>query len=159
MPIMKLPIHGGQTAWIPFPHTVFSITDHAESDCYLLMDPHHGASSHYTIKGHSARAIKRSIQENTDEHIGFLKLAVGNTGRTMYVNTFYIESLESRSATKARIYLRGGGFPGGDDGTQGRLDVSADPAQLALQLRRIVRRLVQDEEFCCDEPAAEDDSE
>ena len=158
MPIMKLPIANGQTAWIPFPHTVYSIEDNRIGGTYMLLEPHPTAAAEYTIKGHSARDVKRSIQENTDEHIGFLKLALGNTGRTRYLNTFYIESLESISAKKARIHARGSGGAG-DDGGQLYMDIAADPAQLALQLRRIVKRLDQDEEFCCDAPAEEEEAE
>ena len=154
MPIMKLPTIGGQTAWIPFPHTVFSITDEPNGGSRLHMDPHPNNSAEYVVKGVSARDMKRSIQENTDEHIGFLKLSVGTTARKMYMNTFYIESVESLSATKSVINIRGGG-----GNALGVLTVTADPAQLAYQLRRIVKRLDQDEEFCCDEPAGEEEAE
>ena len=154
MPVMKLPTDVGTTAWIPFPHTVFSIADEEGGGCRIFMDPHPHNSAEYVIKGQSARDIKRSIQENTEEHIGFLKLSVGATTRKMYVNIFYVESLESISATKAQIRIRGGG-----NVNLGTLKVTADPTQLAYQLRRIVKRLEQDEEFCCEAPAEEEEAE
>ena len=140
MPIMKLPIHNGQSAWIPFPHTVYTISDQPSGDSYITMDPSPNSFAGYTVKGVSARDLKRSIQENVDEHIGFLKMNVADTTMKIYVNVSHVKSIDSVSAKKARIHARASEYA---------WVVAHDPAQLALQLRRIVKRMDQDEEICC----------
>ena len=140
MPIMKLPIHNGQTVWIPFPHTVYTITDEVNGNSSIGMDPGPASGASYLVKGMSARDLKRSIQENVDEDIGFLKMSQRDTALNTYMNVFYVKGVESVSAKKARIHVRGADHS---------WVVAHDPTQLALQLRRIVKRMDQDEEICC----------
>ena len=140
MPIMKLPIDNGQTVWIPFPHTVFTINDVSDGSTTITMDPDQASVAFYNVKGVSARDMKRSIQENVDEHVGFLKLDQGDTKLKLYMNVLYVKGVESVSAKKAYIHVRSSEYV---------WHVAHEPTQLALQLRRIVQRMDQDEEICC----------
>ena len=155
MPIMKLPI-GTESAWIPFPHEVHRIYENPGFDgCYLEMSAHHEDPG-IQIKGHTARQVKREIQENVDVETGFLKTFYVRDGKTytQYYNVKFLEFMESSKDRDDKpitlLHFR----------DSKHIDkLLHDPAHVALQLRRIIKRLDQDEELCCAPPAAPEEND
>ena len=152
MPIMKLP-HGPNTVWIPFPHEVHRIAD-IDGGCDLTVSSHHHALG-IQIKGHTARQMKRSIQENVDEEVGFLKTQYEKGGKTyaQYYNVKFLEYIEGDKTGKGtHLKFR-------DTSPAHAVALLHDPAEVAAQLRRIIKRLEQDEELCCVPPAAPEEND
>ena len=155
MPIMKVP-HVTGNVWIPFPHEVHHIYESPNFDgCALEMSAHHEAG-HIKIKGHTARQVKREIQENVDVETGFLKTFYVRDGKTynQYYNVKFLEYMESSKDRDDKpitlLHFRD---------SKHIEKLLHDPAQVALQLRRIIKRLDQDEELCCVPPAAPEEND
>ena len=118
----------------------------------------------------NARDVKREIQEQHDEPIGYLKMTderfVENGRR--YINAKYVVSAHpakvSTSVDGKPSYVDGAFVSidhfyddSGHGATEPGLHVALDPFEVARQIRRIIRRLEQDEEVCC--AAAPEDEE
>ena len=160
MPIMKLTTHGG-TSYFLHPERVVDIYDSKVTDpvtkkkvdgCYVQFQ-HQGST---IAVGVPARALKRSIQENTDVEIGFLKLTLPHQSGNRYVNVDNIIELhipnESGGLLSSLILdNKDGAFQNVSEIT---IRAPTDPLQVALQLRRVINRLDQDEELCCNAPTA-----
>ena len=154
MPIMKLHDNYG-THYVPHPHRVVMIYDGKVWDpsmnkfvpgVSMQMGFHHQGIS---VQNIAALKLKREVQENTEQDIGFLKLnmtrgdvSVGN----MYVNLDHVFELR---VEEQRAVLVMGISP---DGGAEHLIYVDDPLQVALQMRRVLNRLDQDEELCCNAP-------
>ena len=167
-PVMKILDTRGVTHYIFHPERVREIQDAGKPDkpaARMYFDQGHGPEHplEFRIEGITARGLKRSIQENVPETIGFLKLDYNtNThgkGARRYVNVDSMVSL--RGYTRSRqidgqtveveeTVLTAQGFS---------VSVEALPYNVAWQIRRVLKRLDQDEVFCCNAPAAEAESE
>ena len=98
-----------------------------------------------SIANVSARQFKRSLQDQLDEPLGFLKTDYAHGVR--YINVKHILSVISR-----KPYTDGAG-------THHTCDVNIDEdtsyrfagaaKDVAYQVRRVLKRLDQDEEICC----------
>ena len=147
MPIMKLLDSKNNTVWIPFPHKTFEILDMSDGGgCEIYTSP--PAQSVFPIKGKSAREVKRSIQENVDTPIYFLKTyyTINNVNRNVYVNSEVISHV---------VGITKGGNPATElhfDGSEDVFTVLHEPHEVANQLRRIAKRFDQDQELCCSPP-------
>ena len=116
----------------------------------------------------NARDVKREIQEQHDEPIGYLKMSderLVENGRR-YVNAKYILSghpAKVRTKVDGKWIVVDGTFVAIDHyyddahSAHAGLHVNLDPFEVARQIRRILRRLDQDEEICC--AAAPEDEE
>ena len=149
-----------RTVYIMQPHKIIEIYDRydskpsAEEACVSFS---HGAAPFYCVKGINARNLKRDIQEKIDVPMGFLKMTYvtpNNPKARFYVNVERIAAIEPQreDANKTTLTIVGGL----DDAVK----VDATPFDVAFQVRRVLKKLEQDEEFCCSppvEPALEED--
>ena len=159
MPIMKLHDTGG-THYFPHPHRVAEIHDAKVKDLSTGKKVDGSVVSfkalHHAIHvpNISALKIKREIQENTEQDIGFLKLrqfADGEDRGNRYINVDHvIEFKVHRGRNDGRFVMD----EVGHDLNAYEIAIVAptDPLQVALQLRRVINRLDQDEELCCNAP-------
>ena len=158
MPIMKLPTPNGKTAWILHPHRVFFVIDHVTKDgCELRLSPHLEtveAGGDFNISGYTARQIKRSIQENVDTPIYFLKSVYyskhqgQDVPRNIYFNTDYLSFITETEINKNPQPS----VPGTAlhfEASKHAWMLEHDHIHVATQLRRIANKLDQDEELCC----------
>ena len=166
-PVMKLDL-SGTTYYIFHPERVREIRDVGKPDkpaAKMYFDRGHGPEHPLDlyVGGITARDLKRSIQENVPEKIGFLKLDYNTDthgkGARRYVSVDHLVSLHPTRINKqvdgqtvqvGGTYLYGVGF---------EITVEGAAYNIAWQIRRVLKRLDQDEEFCCDAPAAEEASE
>ena len=167
-PVMKIVDSGGRTHYIFHPERVLEIRDVGKPDKPAAQMFFDSAGEHtnrydYSIDGITARDLKRNIQENVPDTIGFLKLDY-NTDRhgpkaRRYLNVDTIVSLQATRINRqvdgqivqvGGASLRGLGFG---------LVIEGAPFAIAAQVRRVLKRLDQDEEFCCDAPEPEAESE
>ena len=172
MPIMKIFDKNDHTVYVPNPHQVVQIYDttypdthfEAEKDarlpgCIMQMTSQPGLGS-IPILNFSARQIKRTIQEKVDGGIGFLKMFFNSnyiSKGTRYVNLEHVAFLRHKEGTKPYILLDNDQWE--NNQTFHRIILEDDPLTIALQMRRVINRLDQDEELCCAAPPEEDDSE
>ena len=169
-PVMKILDSRGTTHYLFHPERVREILDAGKPDkpaARMYFDQGHGPEHplEFRIEGITARGLKRSIQENVPETIGFLKLDYNTDahgkGARRYVNVDNLVSL--RGSTRSRqidgqtVQVEETALTGYGHGVR----IEATSYSVASQIRRILKRLDQDEEFCCDapEPEAESDSE
>ena len=170
MPIMKVHDSAG-THYIPHPHRVVSIHD--------WMVPHPVTTklvqgcrmtlwneTYIDIPDQSALKVKRSIQENTEQDIGFLKMefASHKIPKGLYfVNADHVLELKVQvfeSSTNVELILDIGGAH--EQNHPRRIQIQGDHLVVANQLRRVVKRLDQDEALCCNappEPPAEEEND
>ena len=165
MPIMKLPAPNGKTIWILHPHRVFDIIDNKDKkSCTMYFTPHlETAPDNIVVDGFTARQLKRSIQENVDTPINFLKSVYyakhqGNIVPLItYINTDYLVYLTETEIDKGHNNT----VPGTElhfESITHKYILEHDHTHIALQLRRIAERLDQDEELCCTtHPSAEEE--
>ena len=172
MPIMKvLGAQTGDTFYIPHPHRVVQLYDDwhnnknsgkREKGCIVFMASS-ATKGLFHVANITARQMKRSIQENTDQKIGFLKVTWRKNETELfnrYINVDHVISLRKPYNGKPYLELDN------DDSAKElfgnhihRVEFPIDNVDvIALQLRRVVARLDQDEELCC-APPEEDDSE
>ena len=163
MAIMKV-WDGKQTHYIFHPENIVEVFDTTDG---VGVEPRESGTIRIVTEK-SARLVKREIQENTDEPIGYLKMTdhgeVKNGRR--YVNVKYLVGAKPK---KVRAYDAEGKDLGIVDGAQvtvehqgrsGVIYVDMTPFDVALQVRRILRRLDQDEDICCaTETPAEEEAE
>ena len=166
-PVMKID-SGGITHYLFHPERVLEIRDVGKPDklaARMYFNRGHGPEHplYFQAEGITARDLKRSIQENVPEKIGFLKLDYNTDthgkGARRYVNVDHLVSLhptrikkqvDGQTVTVGATYLYGVGF---------EITVEGAAYNIAWQIRRVLKRLDQDEEFCCDAPAAEAEAE
>ena len=167
-PVMKIVDSKEVTHYIFHPERVLQIFDVGKPDKPAAsMFFHNGSENenitYLHIAGTTARGLKRSIQENVPEKIGFLKLDYntdthGPSARR-YLNVDSIVSLHAFTRSRKidgqtveveETELTGHGYETSIEGTA---------QSVAAQIRRVLKRLDQDEEFCCEAPAAEEASE
>ena len=166
-PVMKV-LNGSRTEYIFHPERVREIRDVGKPDkpaAKMYFDHGHGPEHTlvFQVEGVTARDLKRSIQENVPEKIGFFKLDYNTDthgkGARRYVNVDHLVSLyptrinkqvDGQQVKVGATYLHGLGF---------EITIEGAAYNIAWQIRRILKRLDQDEEFCCDAPPAEEASE
>ena len=177
MPIMKLHF-ANTTHYIAHPERVVQIydaqfynptTEKHETGCRVKFQVREKS---LPVSGVSARQIKRSIQQNTDVKIGFLKLDFSSdiVKGNMYVNVDHVAALRVEHSVTPRVAIVLDDHLTYDENAIRLKDdeIVIDPQsdnsweQVALQLRRVLNRLDQDEELCCNAPPdadaeAEDD--
>ena len=167
-PVMKILDSQGRTHYIFHPERVLDIQDAGKPDkpvAKMYFDPGLGPDHplEFRIEGITARGLKRSIQENVPEKIGFLKLDYNTDtygkGARRYINVDSMISLygytrsrqiDGQTVEVEQAALTAQGFS---------VFIDATAYNVAWQIRRVLKRLDQDEEFCCDAPAAEEASE
>ena len=167
-PVMKILDSQGRTQYIFHPERALEIRDIGKPDKpFASMSFHDGSENanltHFGIPGATARSVKRSIQENVPDKIGFLKLDYntdthGPSARR-YLN---VDSLISLRGYTRSVQIDGQTVEVEEtvvtaQGYEVRIEATAQ--SVAWQIRRVLKRLDQDEEFCCDAPAAEEASE
>ena len=170
MPIMKIhdEVHG-KTVYIPHPNRVAQIYDasfqHSHNNPNLPRTPgcfiELSAPKDYgriAIKNVSARKLKRSLQENAGENMGFLKMTFTSKHvpkGIRYVNIDHVLSLNVSKEGTATLEI--------DDvyrsvhGSESHIRITDEASLIALQMKRIVDKLEQDEELCCAAPPEEED--
>ena len=142
----------GHVAYILHPENIIEIHD-TETGCLIKY-----ANGDHTgeIKDVSARQLKRSIQEQLEQPLGFLKTEYTYMGHPglRYFNVDHVAAVKSRWVYRdgKRINL-----------CEIELETVRDPVKIdheahevAYQVRRIMKRLDQDQEICC---APETDTE
>ena len=167
-PVMKILDSQGRTHYIFHPERVREILDAGKPDkpaARMYFDQGHGPEHplEFRIEGITARGLKRSIQENVPETIGFLKLDYNTDtygkGARRYFNVDSLVSLRgytrSRQIDGQTVEVEETTLTGYGHGMR----IEATPYSVASQIRRVLKRLDQDEEFCCEAPAAEEASE
>ena len=169
-PVMKID-RNGVTQYLFHTERVLEILDVGKPEkpaAIMYFDNSHevGHWESYRLEGVTARYLKRTIQDNASDKVGFLKLDYNTEthgkGARRYVNVDWIMSIRALNFTKTvdgQKVTVGGALIRGKDLY---VHVEGAPFAVAAQVRRVLKRLDQDEEFCCDapEPEAEtDDSE
>ena len=163
-PVMKIVDSAGITHYIFHPERVFQIHDQGKPDKPVATMYFDGPSREdhirFTIDGVTARDLKRSIQENVPDKIGFLKLDFlterFGKGARRYINVDHIVSVNAARIWKTidgQSVQVGGAHVHGIDFA---VVVEGAPFAIAAQIRRVLKRLDQDEDFCCEEPPAEE---
>ena len=136
-----------KTHYVFFPERIFDLTDTAKG-CLLSYstDP-----SNVLIANTTARQMKRSIQEQIDHPMGFLKLESvykGHKGKR-YVNVDHIAGLIDHGDKTVVRYEHHITYD---------FTVLEKAFDVAYQIRRVIKRLDQDAELCC-EPTTETEAE
>ena len=169
-PVMKVLTEAQGTFYIFHPERIHGISDFGKPGAPAASltfytntqyDRNHGC----VVEGISARDMKRSIQENVPESIGFLKLSLptdrhGPQARR-YINVddiVYISSVRlSRTIDGQKVVVGGSKI----HTLHHTITVEGAPFAIAAQIRRVLKRIDQDEEFCCaaDDAEVEDDTE
>ena len=138
-PVMKVVDSQGQTVYLFNLYDVVAIWDTSKGTTLVLegeVDP--GILIY--IPNVRARIIKRSIQENVDEPIGFLKTDIeGDKGHLRYDNVRYIRAIHPQKGPANEKWAV----------INNEWVIHAEPQPVAAQVRRVLKRLDQDEEFCC----------
>ena len=166
-PVMKILDTHGRTYYLFHTERVIEIRDVGTPDKpaaeMLFASISFEEAEKFKIDGVTARDLKRTIQENAPDKIGFLKLdyntAVHGKNARRYLN---VERIVSMRAVRVSKLVDGQRVTLGGAQIYGRfvnLQVEGAVFAIAAQVRRIIKRLDQDEEFCCDAPAAEEASE
>ena len=156
-PVMKIVDSGKMTHYIFHPERVAHIHDVGKPDkpaAIMYFDgPSYEVHSKFRVDGVTARGLKRSIQENVPEKVGFLKLDYNTDsfgkGARRYINVDHIVSVNA-----AQVFARVDGKSVVVSGTRVHgldfnVDVEGAPFAIAAQIRRVLKRLDQDEDFCC----------
>ena len=123
-----------------------------------LIDTSKGVLFEYTGSGHAivipdttARLLKRSIQEQLqDDHkIGFLKLESNYHGHKglQYINVAHIASIAEINSDRCEVRY---------EYHNHTVKIDAPAFDVAFQVRRVIKRLDQDQELCCEPVAAEE---
>ena len=143
----------GKTQYILYPERIYEICDIKEG-CQVYYK--HGALQ---IAGWKARRFKRYIQEEYDDgKIHFLKTEYNFNGFTgvRYFNVAHINAVHSHDKVD-----HGGNLTDVCSlimENSGPVKIYHPAHEVAYQIRRIMKRLDQDEEICC-APSSEQDSE
>ena len=157
--ILKYLDSASKTHWVFNPSDCVEIRDNEDGSCSLITPYHRGNNFAANVPGTPARALKRSIQERVDEPLAFLKLHFimsNHKAGNRYINIKHIHALTSRPARvdgeevvySTLIY-----------GEHHDFKVDMEPGALAFQIRRVLKRLEQDEEICCEAPVEEESTE
>ena len=126
----------------------------------MVIIPRAGRQIHI-VTDKNSRDIKREIQANSDEPIGYLKLdddqRVVENGRR-YINAKYIVATRPKKVSVSihKPVVDGSQLSIDHHGRSTAL-VVADPFDVARQVRRIQKRLDQDEDICCAAEAADEE--
>ena len=133
----------GSTVYIFNPTVIQEIHDTA-TGCRIVY-----LSGENFITGTSARQLKRSIQEELEQPIGYLKTAYTYRGHEglRYVNVAHIISLteaspivkDGKTVETCQMVLDNEQF----------LKFYHSAGEIAYQVRRVLKRLDQDAEICC----------
>ena len=146
----------GQTHYILYPENIYELHDDVEG-CRI----HYGNGSNALfVENAKARQIKRSIQEQLEQPLGYLKTEYeymkGHIG-LRYFNVDHIAVIISQNPIQneknetvevCAIVLEKGGT----------IKIYHPAHEVAYQIRRVMKRLDQDAEICC-APKAEQESE
>ena len=167
-PVMKFDDYQGITRYLFHAERVHDIHDLGKPGKPLAsmrfdVNNENSVLSEYRIAGITARDLKRNIQDNEPEKLGFLKLSY-NTDFHGPQARRYLNVVHVVSVSPGRIYrmIDGQRTEFGAAMIQTRSDtitVEGAPFAVAAQIRRILKRLDQDEEFCCDAPESEAESD
>ena len=139
-------VNSGKTNFIFFPERVVALTDTSKG-CRI----DYSDSGHYiVVAGVSALKMKRSIQEQLqeDHSIAFLKLEsnyFGHKGKE-YINIYHIAGIIDYDETCSIVFEH-----------LGHQTKIQEPAyDVAFQIRRLIKKLDQDQDLCCETVAAEE---
>ena len=171
-PVMKLLTTAG-TVYIFHPERVHDITDAGKPGAPAAVMAYYVESEfdtndfrYFSVEGISARDLKRSVQDNVTEGLGFLKLTASRTDlygpqARRYINVddiVYLSSVRIFKQIDGKEVQVGGAKI---ETKHESITVEGAPFAIAAQIRRVLKRLDQDEEFCCaaDDAKVEDDTE
>ena len=170
MAIMKV-FDGTKTHYIFRPEDIVEVYD-TRKGVEFALPVLQGENGSRTLIGvvteKNARDVKREIQEQADEPVAYLKLTderIVENGRR-YINAKYLVS-----AHPAKVFRQVDGKQATVDGTLVSLDhhdvhasggqpgayIDMIPFEVARQIRRIQKRLDQDEDLCCTTQAADEE--
>ena len=167
MAIMKV-FDGTVTHYIFRPEDIVDIRD-TKKGVDLLLPVAQGEQGNYfpirVVTEKNARDVKREIQENADEPIGYLKMSdpvYGVENGRRYINTRHIMSAHPAKVQRlvdGKYITVDGTFVTIDHYGHGVIGVAMDqvPFEVARQIRRVQKRLDQDEELCCTTQVAEEE--
>ena len=164
MPIMKVNDFDG-THYVPHPHRVVEIHDAFVNEpvtgkqvagCSVVLGHH----TLINVAGQSALKMKRSIQENTEQDIGFLKLEFSTTKipkGLRFVNLDHVIELRVKNPQQPTTFgtalvLDSDQIGDPHDFDDYSVHLTGDYRVVALQMRRVINRLDQDESLCCAAP-------
>ena len=148
--------NNGLTEYILRPENIIEIYDTSKG-CEIY---YASLKASAAIDGVSARQLKRSIQEKLDQPLGYLKTeytAHDQHKGTRYFNVDHIAAVISHGTLDkddkvidvCSIVFEHGTAP---------VKIYHSVHDVALQIRRVMKRLDQDQEICC-APEAEQESE
>ena len=144
--ILKIPdSETKKTHYIFHPERIYDLTDTADG-CLLRYG---GVQNMATAADTSARQMKRLIQEQILDGMGFLKLEsiYRNHKGKRYINVDHIAGVVDHGNNKCEIIL---------EHHKQHFAVNEAAFDVAYQIRRVIKRLDQDQELCCEpEPAPE----
>ena len=139
-----------RTVYIFYPENIYEIKDTPQGETPVGCEILYSQDDNIEIKvaDVSARKMKRSIQEQLEgnHNIGFLKLHTNTNGiiRLQYINVKHIAGLiafDKRCDIQMEYHDR-------------IVRVEENPLEVAAQIRRVIKRLDQDQELCCTPAAA-----
>ena len=130
-----------RTVFIFYPENIYELIDTSRG-CVIRYSE--DDSQYVLVADVTARQMKRSIQEQLDGNhtIGFLKLHSDymNHKGLQYINVKHIAGLiafDSRCDLQMEYHDRNVG-------------VEENPLEVAAQIRRVIKRLDQDQDLCCE---------
>ena len=145
--VMKLVDDKSQTEYILYPERIREIQDNS-TGCWISFA---GSRGGVQIPNVSARKVKRSIQDRLEQSLGYLKAEYPGGGAengVRYFNVDYIASVISHGTVDRNgTLIEVCGILMEDGGHEIKIDHPAH--EVAYQVRRVIRRLDQDEEICC----------
>ena len=143
------------TKYILRPENIFEMFDDVDG-CHI---GYANDTASAVIEGISARGLKRSIQDKLEQPLGYLKTRyeyVNQKFGNRYFNVDHIAAVHSHGTLDRNnelievcsiVFERGGA-----------IKIYHPAHEVAYQIRRVLKRLDQDEEICC-APKAEQESE
>ena len=142
--ILKLPdSETKKTHYVFHPERILDLTDSADG-CVI----HYGGSqASIVVADKTARQMKRIIQEQILDGMGFLKLEsiyLNHKGKR-YINVDHIAGVVDHGNGKCEIILEHFTYHFG---------VNEEAFDVAYQIRRVIKRLDQDQELCCEPDVA-----
>ena len=137
----------GKTQYILYPENIYDIHDLSDNKCQVY---YAGGKGAVQVGDYSARKFKRYIQEGLDESIGFLKAEYTYNGYkgVRYCNVAHIAAVLSHDKVDhggklvdmCSIVFQDAGGP---------VKIYHPAHEVAYQIRRVMKRLDQDQEICC----------
>ena len=167
--IMKLVNYNGATQYIPHPGRLLEIRDHFGSPledgvagCRVSWDEGRFNSHRTHMPNVTARQMKRSIQDGVEDPVYFIKFEYDHPKikkGLRYINVDHLRVIEPATITKdvdgKQVKINGTRIHTTNE-ARFNIDVEHPLSEVAVQVRRVLKRLEQDQDLCCSAPADDD---